>query len=138
MKKTYVLDTNVLVHDPECIFKFEDNDIVIPITVVEELDKLKKGHGDIPYSARSALRIIDSLREKGNIAKGIKLDTGGTLVVAIDKNYDPCSPVLMDNRIIALAIELSKKKEKDASNFSFKGYSSKNKGRSIGSGSSGL
>ncbi len=112
MKKTYVLDTNVLVHDPECIFKFEDNDIVIPITVVEELDKLKKGHGDISYSARSALRIIDSLREKGNISKGVELDTGGTLVVAIDKNYDPCSPVLMDNRIIALAIELSKKKKK--------------------------
>ncbi len=112
MKKTYILDTNVLVHDPECIFKFEDNDIVIPITVVEELDKLKKGHGDIPYSARSALRIIDSLRERGNISKGIKLENGGTVTVAIDKNYDPCSPVLMDNRIITLAIELSKKKKK--------------------------
>jgi PhoH-like ATPase len=112
MKKIYILDTNVLVHDPECLFKFEDNDIVIPITVVEELDKLKKGHGDIPYSARSALRIIDSLRERGNISKGIKLDNGGTVTVAIDKNYDLCSPVLMDNRIIALAIELSKKKKR--------------------------
>lgn len=112
MKKIYVLDTNVLVHDPECIFKFEENDIVIPITVVEELDKLKKGHGDIPYSARSALRTIDLLRNRGNISKGIKLDNGGTVTVAVDKNYDPNSPVLMDNRIIALAIELSKNKKR--------------------------
>lgn len=113
MKKTYVLDTNVLIHDPESVFKFEDNHVVIPITVVEELDRLKKGHGDIPFSARKALRIIDSLREKGNISKGIKLESGGMIQVAIDKDYDPCSPVLMDNRIISLALELnSKKREK--------------------------
>lgn len=112
MKKTFVIDTNVLIHDPECIFKFEDNDVVLPITVVEELDKLKKGHGDIPFSARQALRIIDSLREKGNISKGVKLDTGGTIQVAVDKDYDPCSPVLMDNRIISLALELNRKKGK--------------------------
>jgi len=43
MKKTFVLDTNVLIHDPECIYKFEDNDVVIPISVIEELDSLKKG-----------------------------------------------------------------------------------------------
>ncbi len=112
MKKTFVIDTNVLIHDPECIFKFEDNDVVIPITVVEELDKLKKGHGDIPYSARQALRIIDSLRENGNISKGIKLSTGGVIQVAIDKEYNPCSPVLMDNRIISLALELNNKKSR--------------------------
>lgn len=112
MKKTFVIDTNVLIHDPECIFKFEDNDVVLPITVVEELDKLKKGHGDIPFSARQALRIIDSLRERGNISKGVKLDTGGTIQVAVDKDYDPCSPVLMDNRIISLALELNRKKGK--------------------------
>lgn len=112
MKKIFVLDTNVLLHDPECIFKFEDNDIVIPITVIEELDKLKKGHGDIPYSARQALRIIDNLREKGNIAEGIKLDSGGVIKVAVDKNYNPEKPVLMDNRIISLAMELSKNRKK--------------------------
>lgn len=112
MKKNYILDTNVLIHDPESIFKFEDNDVIIPITVVEELDKLKKGHGDIPYSARKALRHIDTIREKGNISKGIKIDSGGTIQVAIDKNYDPSSPVLMDNRIISLALELNKKKSK--------------------------
>ena len=44
MKKTFVIDTNVLIHDPESIFRFEDNDVVIPITVIEELDDLKKGH----------------------------------------------------------------------------------------------
>lgn len=112
MKKTFVLDTNVLIHDPECIFKFEDNDVVIPITVVEELDKLKKGHGDISYSARQTLRIIDSLREKGNISKGISLGNGGSVTVAVDKDYDLCSPVLTDNRIISLALELTKKRSK--------------------------
>ncbi len=112
MKKVFVIDTNVLIHDPECVFKFQDNDVVIPITVVEELDKLKKGHGEIPFSARMALRIIDSLREKGNISKGIKLESGGTIQVAVDKDYDICNPILMDNRIISLALDRSKKSVK--------------------------
>ena len=48
MKKTYVLDTNVLIRDPDAVHHFEDNDIVLPITVIEELDHLKKGSGEIP------------------------------------------------------------------------------------------
>ena len=104
MSKLYVLDTNVLIHDPESIFKFEDNDIVVPMVVIEELDGLKKGHGEIAYSARQALKLIDSLRENGNIASGIKLDTGGTLSIAslsdLSENLSP------DNEIITTALFL--------------------------------
>lgn len=56
LRKTFVLDTNVLIHDSESISKFEENDVVIPMIVIEELDRLKKGHSEIAYSARHALK----------------------------------------------------------------------------------
>jgi PhoH-like ATPase len=82
-KKTFVLDTNVLIHDPQSILKFEENDIVIPVSVLEELDELKKGQGEIPYSARHALKLLDSLRANGNaestgqsLSKGVSIPNG--------------------------------------------------------------
>jgi PhoH-like ATPase len=62
MQKTYVLDTSVLVHDPHALGKFEDNHLVIPITVIEELDGLKRGRGSVSFAAREALRLIDGFR----------------------------------------------------------------------------
>ena len=109
MKKTFVLDTNVLVHDPEAILHFEDNDIVLPITVIEELDGLKKGNGEIPYSARHTLRLIDSFRDTGNLSLGITLPGGGTLRVIIEEESHLHKPS-NDNRIISAAITLSRKK----------------------------
>jgi len=104
VRKVYVLDTNVLIHDPECIFKFEDNDIVIPMVVIEELDGLKKGHGEIAYSARQALKLIDSLREKGNLAAGVQLPDGSTLSIeSITELSENLSP---DNIIITTALSL--------------------------------
>ena len=104
MKKTYVLDTNVLIHDPESIFRFEDNDVVIPLVVIEELDKLKKGHGERAYSSRHALKLIDTLREEGDIGSGILLKTGGKLsVVNVKSLGERLSP---DNRIISTALHL--------------------------------
>lgn len=106
MKKTFVLDTNVLIHDPESIFKFEDNDVLIPLVVIEELDKLKKGHGERAYSSRHALKLIDKLRETGNIVSGVELKTGGKLVVVnITSISEGLSP---DNRIIRTALHLQK------------------------------
>lgn len=107
MKKTYVLDTNVLIHDPEAILHFQDNDIVLPITVIEEMDNLKKGNGEIPYSARHALRLIDSFRDVGNLSSGIPLPSGGTLRVILDEGMHLHKPS-NDNRIISTAISLSK------------------------------
>lgn len=106
MKKTFVLDTNVLIHDPEAILHFEDNDIVLPITVIEELDHLKRGNGEIPYSARHALRLIDSFREKGNISKGIALPGGGSLRVMMEE-VNHLHKSSNDNRIISTAITLA-------------------------------
>ncbi len=107
MKKTYVLDTNVLIHDPEAVFHFEDNDIVLPITVIEELDHLKKGSGEIPYSARHALRLIDAFRESGRLSAGVALPGGGTLRVVFDK--EPMLPLANnDDRIISTALSLGR------------------------------
>lgn len=106
MKKTFVLDTNVLIHDPEAILHFDDNYVVLPITVIEELDNLKKGNGEIPYSARYALRLIDSFRATGSLSKGVILPSGGTLSVVLDET----TPVLRssnDNKIISTAVALS-------------------------------
>ncbi len=114
MKKIYVLDTNVLIHDPESIFKFEENDIVIPISVIEELDELKKGHGEIPYSARHALKLIDSLRasEEGkmyNLAHGTPIpnNKGGILRIETKESSNLLAKDSPDNWIISVASNLA-------------------------------
>lgn len=109
--KTYLLDTNVLIQDPDSIFKFEDNEVVISDIVIEELDKLKKKPGDLGYNARSAIRKIEALRTQGDILKGINLEDHG--IFRIEVNYksiplpdcwDNSSP---DNGIIKVAKGLS-------------------------------
>ncbi|RJQ54053.1 MAG: PhoH family protein [Nitrospiraceae bacterium] len=112
MKKSFVLDTNVLIHDPEALLHFEDNDVVLPITVIEELDKLKKGNGEIPYSARQALRLIDSFRETGNLSAGVAMSSGGALRVMIEEGSHMASHS-NDNRIISAAVTLAGKKDKN-------------------------
>ena len=62
--RLFVLDTNVCLHDAACVRKFEEHDIAIPITVLEELDQFKKGHGDINYQARQFLRSLDELTRR--------------------------------------------------------------------------
>lgn len=81
MKKKYIFDTNVLLYDPHAIFKFEDNDVIIPITVIEEIDNFKKDENETGRNARQISRFLDDLRKKGNLSKGVKLDSGGTLKV---------------------------------------------------------
>ncbi|WP_309026538.1 PhoH family protein [Pelagicoccus enzymogenes] len=85
--KTYVLDTNVLIHDPHCIFKFDDNNLVIPIEVLEELDSIKMEQSS--ERGRNARRVHRMLREllpdSRSMAEGVTLDTGGTLSVVINK-----------------------------------------------------
>ena len=108
LKKTFVLDTNVLIHDPEAVLSFEENDVVIPLKVIKELDSIKKGIGEIPYSAREALRTIDALRKGGNIIIGITLYGGGRLKIIeeSEKNKELKSA---DDIIISVAVDLSKK-----------------------------
>jgi PhoH-like ATPase len=81
MPKTFVLDTNVLVHNPQAVFLFKENNVIIPLVVVEELDNLKKYQDERGRAARQCSRILDELRERGSLTKGVKLDQGGTLRV---------------------------------------------------------
>src|SRR4030066_2090217 len=83
MKKYYVLDTNVLLHDVNSLFAFQDNDVVIPIIAIEELDRFKKDLNEIGRNARQVSRILDKLRSEGPLYKGVPLKNGGTLRVFI-------------------------------------------------------
>lgn len=112
MKKTYVLDTNVLLHDPQAIFRFVDNDLVIPITVIEEIDGFKKDLSEIGRNARHISRILDGFRAQASLMKGVPLERGGVLKVALytDEAMKRLPPELRsdrgDNRILAVALHL--------------------------------
>lgn len=77
--KLFVLDTNVLMHDPMCLFRFEEHDIFLPMIVLEELDGHKKGMTEVARNARQASRSLDALAgaQGADIGKGLKLDTTG-------------------------------------------------------------
>lgn len=115
MKKTYVLDTNVLIQSPDAILRFQENDVVLPIAVVEELDNLKNSEGEKGANIRSAIRILEQLRQKGDLIKGVDIPNGGN--VRVEMNYvDIELPAdmpdhKMDNRILKVCKGLSEEKE---------------------------
>jgi PhoH-like ATPase len=111
MKKIFVIDTNVLLHDPRAIFSFEENDVIIPIVVIEELDKFKKGIDEIGRNARQVSRILDEFRQKGKLSQGVQLDGGGNLRVELNHQSPQHLPneliaTKADNRILATALNL--------------------------------
>ena len=112
MRKVYVLDTNVLLHDPQALYRFEENDLVIPMTVIEEIDRFKKDMSEIGRNARHFSRLLDSLRRKAKLVDGVELESGGTLRVALytDDVLKRLPPDLRedqgDNRILAVALDL--------------------------------
>ena len=81
MEKTYVLDTSVLLQTPYALEAFEDNQIVLPIAVLEELDALKGAEGEQGTNARQAIRRLEALRAQGNLLSGVPLPNGGWLRV---------------------------------------------------------
>jgi PhoH-like ATPase len=84
MKKNYVLDTNVLLHDPQSIFRFEDNNVIIPIYAIEEVDQFKREGSERGRNSRAIARLLDELRDRGGaLSKGVRLESGGTLRVAV-------------------------------------------------------
>ena len=113
MRKTFVLDTNVLLHDPQALTRFEDNAVVIPIEVVEEIDRFKRDPSEKGRNARQISRLLDALREKGNLADGVPIDdaSGGTLQVVFcrSETLAQLPPELKggngDNNILAVALE---------------------------------
>jgi PhoH-like ATPase len=109
-RKIFVLDTNVLLHDPRAIFSFEEHDVVIPIYVVEEIDTFKKDLSELGRNARQVSRYLDKLREDGSLAMGVKLDRGGILRVATTHLALPEEVTLdkgQDSKIMAVALELT-------------------------------
>lgn len=115
MKKQYVLDTNVLLHDPRAIFAFEENDVVIPIYCIEEVDGFKREQSEIGRNARQFSKYLDGLREDGRLSDGVKLDSGGTLRVAFSERRLPgeFSPAReMDGKILACALDAKEKAPK--------------------------
>lgn len=85
MTKTYVIDTNVLIQAPYALECFEDNNLVLPLVVLEELDGLKKSEGEKGVNARAAVRSLEGYRQKGDLLQGVKLPGGGLL--RIEKNF---------------------------------------------------
>ena len=79
MEKIYVLDTNVVLHDPKAIFSFEDNELIIPMIVLEEVDQQKKRQDSVGRNARVFSRYLDELRENYKLSEGAELDNGGLL-----------------------------------------------------------
>lgn len=108
--KTFVLDTNVLLHNPNALFVFEDNDVVIPFDVIEELDKFKTQNDDLGRNARTVIRHLDRLRETGDLSEGVKVEqTGGRVRVILEEDQKLCPGLTAntpDNRIICCAFTL--------------------------------
>jgi len=102
--KIFVLDTNVLLHDPRAIDKFEENDVVIPIHVIEEIDQFKKEMSELGRNARMITRVLDELRDKsgGNLQAGVPLTSGGFLRVNVPE--DVLSKRKLDNAAMDAAI----------------------------------
>jgi PhoH-like ATPase len=111
MKKTYILDTNVLLHDPESLFSFEDNAIVLPLSVIEELDRIKRRSDEVGRNAREVSRKLDELRARGRLSEGVELANGGSVRIEINGSQPDNHPYgidlnTTDNRILALAYAL--------------------------------
>ncbi|MEW6756751.1 MAG: PIN domain-containing protein, partial [Acidobacteriota bacterium] len=114
MSRTYVLDTNVLLHDPHSIFRFQENTVVIPIWVIEEVDRFKRDVTEIGRSAREVSRELDHLRQLGPLSEGVPLPDGGTLHVAIERvEKENLPPTIRegsaDNLILGVALALQRK-----------------------------
>ncbi|HYP04580.1 MAG TPA: PIN domain-containing protein, partial [Cyanobium sp.] len=113
MHKIFVLDTNVLLHDPLALTRFQDNVVVVPIEVVEEIDRFKRDPSEKGRNARQVSRLLDQLREQGNLAEGVPINenSGGTLKVVFcrSETLSQLPPELKggngDNNILAVALE---------------------------------
>jgi len=117
MQKNYVLDTNVLLHDPDAVVGFDDNSVNIPITVIEEIDRFKKHLDERGRNARQLSRFLDKLRCEGDLRAGIPNEKGGLIRVCFGLDYaDRLPPELAvgkgDNRILAVCLALRETEKK--------------------------
>ena len=110
MKKNYILDTNVLLHDPNAIHKFEENNVVIPIKVIEEIDHFKRDMSELGRSARHVSRMLDEMRGRGKLSDGVKMEGGGELRIVFNgelTGHGSKEPA--DFQILQMAMNLRKR-----------------------------
>ena len=116
--KNYILDTNVLLHDPHSLLNFADNAVLIPIEVIEEIDRFKRESTELGQNARAVSRALDELRKQGALSDGVPLANGGSLKIVFEhKNggngHEADAPKFssdsVDNRILTLAFQIKKK-----------------------------
>jgi len=113
-KKIFVLDTNVLIHNPRALFAFQDNRVVIPIVVIEEIDQFKKGVDEKSRNARQIGRYLDDLRKSGKLQDGVETDQGGVIQVTVNREVTDAASKLIfmdrnDNLIIGTALYFQQK-----------------------------
>ncbi|OBR65002.1 hypothetical protein A7K91_05385 [Paenibacillus oryzae] len=117
MKKIFVLDTNVLLHDPQSLYSFHDNELIIPAVVLEEIDSKKRLADELGRNARSVSRLLDGMRELGRLHEGISLPGGGVLKVELNHRsfmrvQEMFGEMSSDNRILAVALNYHLEQEK--------------------------
>ncbi len=114
MKKNYILDTNVLLYDPNSLLKFDDNNVLLPIEVIEEIERFKRESSELGQNARTVSRMLDAFRGSGQLSEGVDLPNGGRLRIAFQKpkgsenGHAIFSTDSVDNRILSLAFSIKK------------------------------
>lgn len=119
MKKIFVIDTNVLLHDPKAIFAFQEHEVIIPAVVLEEIDSKKRNADEIGRNARYVSRLLDALRESGHLHSGVPLPHGGRLKVELNhrsflKVQEMFGELSNDNRILAVALNYQMEEKEQA------------------------
>ncbi len=108
--KTFVIDTNVFIHKADAVLSFRDNEVIIPLGVLEELDSLKTYSDERGRNARHAIRFIDEVAKHGNLNSGVRMENGSVLKVAVSFNRNGMADGLkkdkIDNQIIQTALDL--------------------------------
>jgi PhoH-like ATPase len=114
VKKNYILDTNVLLHDPNSLLSFDDNNVLLPIEVIEEIDRFKRESSELGQNARSVSRMLDGFRGAGRLSEGVPLPNGGRLRIVFEKakaarnGHTVFSTDSVDNRILSLAFGVAR------------------------------
>lgn len=111
--KNYVLDTNVLLHDPHSLLSFADNTVLIPIEVIEEIDRFKRESTELGQNARTVSRMLDAYRAQGRLSEGVALPNGGRLRVLVPprpgrNGNGRAKNQSVDDRILALCLHIQK------------------------------
>lgn len=119
MKKNYILDTNVLLHDPNSLLSFDEHNVLLPIEVIEEIDRFKRESTELGQNARNVSRTLDGLRTSGRLSEGVALPTGGRLRILFHKpqkgqnGHATFAKDSVDNRILAVASEVRRSQPKN-------------------------